>query len=268
MDCCPGKPVIHLKPKPPSKTITLSCLETCCYTLRKTNLVYTFINNLTEPKMLYVTMSAGGGAGGIGRVVRGYFISGGGGGAGSTVRLKPVQLNPQQQLHVKLGRGGIAKSGLNGETSYLRVVQGEMVVYELILAGGRNGHPLSIDIKNPQVVYEHETKGGAGGRSRLHDSLSGQSGQEGVIGIPSQLVALGGQGGNNSFEQGGNGGGNGLGMGGCGGNNPPNVDIIGQDGQFGSGGGGSCPLSNHELEKLSGHGGDGFAMIQFCCESI
>ena len=257
------KTLLQLRPK--AKTISFSCAESCCYTLVQPDIVYTFINNLEETRMAYITMSAGGGAGGVGCISGIYFISGGGGGAGSTVQQKPVLIRPGQQLYIKLGRGGVSKENRNGERSYLRLVELDRVVYELSLEGGKNGHPLLCELDRHVMI--DGTNGGMGGQSRLKECLSGCNGKKGLVGIPSQMVCLGGTGGGNIFEQGGDGGANLVCEGGCGGNNG-GIDIIGADGMYGSGGGGSCPLSNHQIPQLSGNGGNGFASLQICCEII
>ena len=259
------KILLQLRPK--AKTISLSCAESCCYTLMRPDIVYTIINNLENSRIAYITMCAGGGAGGVGCISGIYFISGGGGGAGCTIQHKPVLIKPNQQLHIKLGRGGVASKNRNGEKSYLRLVELDRIVYELSLDGGKNGHPLLCELEKDKQFTIESTTGGLGGQSKLKECLSGCDGKKGLIGIPSQMVSLGGSGGCNVLELGGDGGANVVCEGGYGGNNS-NIDIIGGNGMYGSGGGGSCPLSNHQIPQLSGNGGDGFATVQICCEII
>lgn len=272
------RPLLYIKFKSnlshtPKIPILISNIVSDKLTISNTNAIYTIVNDLDINCMLYITMTSGGGAGGIGKIMGNLFISGSGGGGGSSILNKPLHIAPNQYLCIKLGKGGSAKNNQNGENSYLKLNdENNDILYELVMEGGKNGNPSICDIDSLHINYEQDINGGLGGNnnlscgsgSKINNYLSGQNGCSGQIGIPSQLVAIGGTGGSSHLEKGGNGGGSFLCSGGYGGNSGNTPNIIGQNGRYGSGGGGSVPLSNHNIDKLSGDGGNSIAFIQIC----
>ena len=273
-------PLIKLKTLN-NKIYRLSCLDQCCYTLTNTTYIYSFYNDLDSKKMIYLTGASGGGAGGIGNIKGMYFISGGGGGAGCAISNYPLYLEPSCILTVKIGKGGNAKLMEHGNRTYIQITDIEGVIYKsTILEGGKNGLPSYQMVKSQNtnastsknchvIINDRICLGGLGGKIQLTCANNGNSGDPGILGLPSQNVSTGGCGGNSFFDQGGNGGGNLVAPGGFGGNKGPcKFNILGSNGFWGSGGGGSCPLSNFDRPQLSGNGGDGFVKLDFCCKII
>lgn len=222
-------------------------------------IVYTDTTNIKSYKieenicMILVTMVAGGGAGGIGFIKDMFYYSGGGGGAGSCCIKKPIHVVIGTILNIKVGKGGNLNTNMNGEDSYIEFIHPSGKKTTLVTVGGNNGYS--------SLLMELNVDGGKGGKSDLCGVFDGCDGSNGTISIPSAFSAVGGNGGSSIFYKGGNGGGNYFNNGGLGGDI---INIIGQDGQFGSGGGGSAPKSNIDItQKLSGNGGDGMVIIEW-----
>jgi len=203
-------------------------------------------------EFLYLTMVAGGGAGGIGFVDGIFYYSGGGGGGGSCIINKPISVTKGTILHIKVGSGGDSKSGRHGSDSYVEILYTTHKKEIILTSGGANGHPTK--------DMDHDVSGGCGGHSHLC-MFDGCNGHPGETSIPSHGCSKGGCGGTSIFYKGGNGGGNYFGTGGKGGT----IDrIVGENGKYGSGGGGSCPkLIIDPTERLSGNGGDGVVIIEW-----
>jgi len=225
-----------------------------------TNKVHKIVVN-PAAEFIFITIVAGGGAGGIGFIKNMYYYSGGGGGAGACFIKKPIQVKKNYMLHIKIGKGGDIVSGKNGEDSYVKVIDSHgKCEYKMVVCGGKNGYPsynmVTCDTKNISV------NGGLGGSS-CTPCYSGNDGCPGQISVPSQFASHGGNGGCSHFGDGGDGGGNHFNCGGSGGNYKD--AMCGQDGQYGSGGGGSAPKINTNSNiKKSGNGGDGMAIIEWC----
>ena len=231
--------------------------HTCSHSCGK--VIYTDVNKVHQfvvehdIEFIYLTMAAGGGAGGVGFIDNLYYYSGGGGGAGSCVINKPVKVTCGTIIHIKVGRGSDLRKDLEGEDSYVEIYhphcKGKVIVRT---KGGCNG--------NPNLTYNHDVSGGKGGDGE-YCMLDGCRGEDGHISLPSYTCALGGNGGASLFYKGGRGGGNYFGHGGKGGNLD---DLIGEDGSYGSGGGGSCPKTIIDLNyQVSGNGGDGVIIIEW-----
>lgn len=221
-----------------------------CIMFSDTSKIHTFAIDF-DIDMIFCTMIAGGGAGGLGHIKNHYYYSGGGGGAGACYIKKPIKVRKGNILKIKVGAGGSLNSGQHGEDSWIEI--GEQII---LVKGGENG--------NPTINYEGQVNGGKGGNND-YEICSGRDGNPGQISIPSNISAIGGNGANSIFFNGGQGGGNYFNNGGSGGN----INyIIGIDGSYGSGGGGSCPSSKIDLNnKLSGNGGNGFVLLEWCCSN-
>ena len=249
---------------------------------------YSKISNIIveeDYKTVFVTAIAGGGAGGFGFVDNFYFYSGGGGGAGACCIKKPYPVKKGSIINVKIGKGGSAHNKINGDNTQVTIYYTKDETYECLLNGGENGHPklcdnisqtnittvngqknitMANDQKNITIVNDQpctiQVDGGQGGTNHT-DLLKGESGFSGNIALPSNIRAIGGNGGSTFMYEGGNGGGNYFHQGGASGNINT---IIGSDGLYGSGGGGSAPKSNLNFEeKISGIGGNGIVIMEF-----
>ena len=205
-----------------------------------------------DSSVLFVTMIGGGGAGGVGYIEGIYYYSGGGGGAGACYVKKPIEINKGDTVIVKVGKGGVYND-FHGEDTYIKIVHINKKTTIVIARGGKNGHPYKYGDKM--------TNGGEGGVS-LNKCFSGDNGMNGKITIPSQYAVCGGDGANSHYYNGGYGGGNYFNTGGEGGNSEI---LIGEDGKYGSGGGGSAPkFEIKDDAKISGNGGNGFVLIEWC----
>ena len=244
--------------------------------------------------LIFITIIGAGGAGGMGCVKDMYYYSGGGGGAGSCYIKKPVEVRNGTILNIKVGKGGTIKDNLDGEDSYVEVNNLYTDNAIVVAQGGKNGclsYTNALCCMDGTCENIHIVCGGSGGKNNTCVTcFDGCDGDPGQISVPSQFAANGGNGGTSHFYNGGNGGGNYFNSGGIGGNYlnlnnnviitnpndpvypvnpvyPINVDdiIVGKDGKYGSGGGGSAPRLNIDINaKLSGDGGNGFVMIEWC----
>jgi hypothetical protein len=235
--------------------------------------------------LIFVTIVGGGGAGGIGYCSNNYFYSGGGGGAGACVIKKPVKVEPNLIIYVKVGKGGNAKERKHGENSSIRFCM-KSDDNKIKTKGGKNGYPRL----NDDCSLELKIDGGEGGElcypflsgcdgedgkmiptkschnnyykcyKKCDYNFPGKDGCDGEISFPSGPTSCPGNGGCSLFYDGGCGGTNYFSEGGKSGNhNNP----IGCDGIYGSGGGGSCPKYKLNFcKKLSGNGGDGMVIIE------
>lgn len=216
--------------------------------------------------MIFITMVAGGGAGGIGCVENMYYCAGGGGGGGACIIKKPVSVTPKTIIKITVGRGGNKNINIDGQDTNVEIITPELNSLNLKTGGGANGNP---DYRNTELETntsgrtgpEMNTSGGKGGYTDLVSILRGNDGENGGISIPSQTSAISGNGGSSILNMGGKGGGNYFSSGGTGGSL---INIIGEDGNYGSGGGGSAPRVKINInDKLSGNGGDGMVLIEW-----
>lgn len=235
---------------------------------------YSFKYTRDEPKIILVTAVGGGGAGGIGNVINNYYFSGGGGGAGACVIQRPVKLVKNTIITVRVGKGGNSKYGSKATDSYVKFRFPDCTKILIIAKHGECGKSTYEKICELHELYDHNPKKkitmeilekyichGNGGKNMIDiDVLNGQDGKPGNIAIPSFLCLCGGNGGNSMMYGGGKGGSNFMGPGGSGGTSDM---MTGCDGQYGSGGGGSVPLSlsSHHRDKYSGNGGNGIVII-------
>lgn len=207
------------------------------------------INN--DIKFIYLTMVGGGGAGGVGFVKNIYYYSGGGGGSGACVINKPISVTIGTIITITVGKGSDARYDLKGGDTFIEILYPDLRKEVILVNGGKNGNPL--------IECNQSVKGGEGGSNYLC-IFKGCNGHDGLISLPSYACANGGNGGSSCFYKGGNGGSsyfNSGGNGGC------IVNLLGENGVFGSGGGGSCPKSKINLEcRISGCGGDGIVIIE------
>lgn len=214
---------------------------------------------------IFITIVGGGGAGGIGFINDVYYYSGGGGGAGSCLVKKPIKVKINYKLKICVGKGGTYNS--NSNNTIVKVYnECDKKIETIIAEGGKNGYP-TIDMINEIIHCKKKfnvndiVKGGSGGKSMLCESLDGKNGNDGGFALPCQISSYGGTGGNCMFFKGGNGGNNMLNNGGESGDK---YYINGEDGCYGSGGGGSYPRSIiDQKSKLSGNGGNGFVLIEW-----
>ncbi len=269
-------------------------LEKCSFDINMlmpnpTNICFTDTNKIHQyiiPEkinLIFVTIVGGGGAGGIGYCSNQYFYSGGGGGAGACIIKKPIKVEPNLILYIKVGEGGNSKDRKHGESSYIRFCF-KSNDNRIKAKGGKNGYPQLKD----GCDLDLKVDGGEGGEL-CYPFLSGNNGEDGKmiptknyhnnkcykktdynfpgtdgcdgeISFPSGPTSCPGSGGCSVFYDGGCGGTNYFSDGGKCGNN---YNSIGYDGSYGSGGGGSCPKYKLDFcKKLSGNGGDGIIIIE------
>lgn len=249
---------------------TSSNASTCgqCLMFTDTTKVHKFIVE-EDINIIWVTMVGGGGSGGIGCINGVTYYSGSGGGAGTTIIHKPIKVHKGATLLIKVGKGGTANTNCDGQSSSITIMSngGENIVKtnggeNIVEApGGENGFPKVTNANIEPVTFIESVEPGSGGINILNLSFSGEDGDPGSISLPSQTVSNTGDGGNSSFFVGGNGGQNSFELGGRGGTSE---NLIGGDGQFGSGGGGSCPKNHIDMNsQLSGNGGDGFVKLNW-----
>ena len=220
---------------------------------------------VTDPnaKFAIVNMVGGGGAGGIGYVNNQYYYGGGGGGGAASLVSKPIPVTVNTIITIYIGKGGSQVTGQDGEASYAIFKYPDNKILTFKVNGGMNGHPLLSEIINlstPRSLNTHSrdiqlqdmsVDGGGCGMTTVWAGIQGQPGIDGIITIPSQIPAIGSPGGASAFGEGGLGGMN-------------NYDhIIGQNGTYGSGGGGSAPQLVIDETNVSGNGGDGLVTISF-----
>jgi hypothetical protein len=181
-----------------------------------------------KPDIVFVTMVGAGGAGGLGNVSSG--VGGAGGGGGEAVIRRPISLvGSSGRLMITAGLGGSA----NGSDSTVELETLNDVRSPIVAKGGSSGEPTLVGFGAVSTI------------SRVYDGQDGEVGQ----------ISLGGAGGTSHFAIGGSGGLNyyvkdALGK--------TVLNPRGQDGSFGSGGGGSSPGS-----IAVGQGGHGFVMIEY-----
>jgi len=230
----------------------------------ETNVIHEFI--VPESVcIMFVTMVGGGGAGGIGCYDDQYYYSGGGGGAGACYIKKPIFVTPCTKIYIKVGMGGNINNDCCGQDTYIEYTYCNETI-KLVVCGGKNGN-CDISIINKKLNgISISVNGGSGGQG-IQIILNGNNGEPGQVSPPSNpymsltFNIAAGRGGNSIMNIGGKGGSNYFSSGGLGGNN---VNFIGQDGQFGSGGGGSAPRMNIDCSmKLSGNGGNGLVILEY-----
>lgn len=232
----------------------VNCVPNQCYSshimFHSTDKTHIFPIDSKCIKVVYITAIAGGGAGGCGLIKNMFYYSGGGGGSGASIIKKPLIITNDIVLKITIGKGGVLGK-YNGTNTIIEIIDNCNGSEFIILNGGLNGNPINDD-------ENIDLKGGNGGLSD-YCILIGQNGQDGCMTIPSQPLCNGGNGGCSLLSKGGNGGGNFFNNGGVGGDQ---INFIGLDGKYGSGGGGSCPSIN-KGDKLSGNGGDGIVIIEW-----
>lgn len=220
-------------------------------------------------KQLFISAIGGGGAGGIGCIKDMYYYNGGGGGAASCIINKPIEVMIGTILNISIGRGGCPNECRDGGDTVINITHPDGTTDMIVIKGGTNGHPrlkgnLCANRRAPASTDDFEptlnVDGGSCGESCI-SILKGGVGQNGSISLPSYTSAQTGTGGSSIFA-----------MGGKGGNitplNSKNPDInfshnlLGENGKYGSGGGGSVAKYSLDLSKpLAGLGGDGFVVI-------
>jgi hypothetical protein len=233
---------------------TCSCSDTksCCSKIYKDTTIEHIFIPPKDISIIFITLVGGGGAGGIGHTSGFEYLSGGGGGGGSTILKMPICMKPDIIFKIHIGKGGCSTTGMNGEDTVVEIVCDNEII-KLVANGGMNGFP-SINLGN-------DVSGGKGGINCENDVLSGQDGKPGSISNPSQFPPTGGNGGCSLFYKGGKGGGTFFNGGGNGGND---INMIGENGSYGSGGGGSVPQINIDINvQLSGKGGDGYVIFEW-----
>lgn len=210
-----------------------------------------------------LTAVAGGGAGGIGFIKAITFINGAGGSAGEHME-KLLHIDAGTIMEIKLGKGGDAKLERQGEPTSVKIKKlGK--IEDFACPGGRNGHPyLSEIVQVNQLTVPIDAD------QNLHNLIEPgkldnlqeptQNGQPGSFSLPSFPNLPGGGGCSSQTGTGGS------------------PIVTGNErgcGDKGSGGGGSI-ANDIDLckEKLSGCGGDGYAIVEIleqysvCLEDI
>lgn len=197
---------------------------------------------------IFVTLIGAGGAGGLGYISNNYYYSGGGGGSGAYARRIPVEVHDGYVVFIVVGKGGNLSERRDGDETYVQVLdRNGNPIRKISASGAGNGHPHTLD----DTLVD-------GGNAAMDNGAyfrDGLPGNNGHVSLPSQANIVGGNGADSGYAKGGIGGGT---------QTNDEIQFIGGDGSFGSGGGGSSPKPNIDLnEKLSGNGGDGFVMIEF-----
>jgi hypothetical protein len=208
-----------------------------------------YIDHDKQYSYAFITMTGGGGAGGVGFIDGLFYYSGGGGGGAASIINKPVKIYQGCVFKIKVGAGGSQSHNRHGSSSCITVIYPDCTRIKITAMGGCNACPT--------LAHETVTCGGCGGISDLTEINNGNDGAPGVLSIPSQMCACGADGGSSSLYEGGAGGGSYFMIGGRAGNQK---SLIGCDGKYGSGGGGSAPRMVFN-KKLSGNGGDGIIII-------
>lgn len=255
--------------------VSMSSQESC---VGQTNRIYldnckkvTKIKICIDIRVIFVSMAGGGGAGGIGCVRGNKYISGGGGGSGMCCIKKPINVKKGYTLKVKVGSGGSSMKNINGRDTYIKVYGKckHKYIGTITACGGQNGNPtinhiyssdMDVPFNGGKTMTCNEDSNQVDDTNTINLSNDGQDGQ---LTFPSQTALCAGDGGNNVFFEGGAGGSNIFNSGGTRGIYEEDK-YNGEDGNFGSGGGGSCPrLGLEDKEKLSGSGGNGFVLIEW-----
>jgi hypothetical protein len=221
---------------------------------------YTMYIRFKQNLTISYTIVGGGGAGGIGFAIKHYYIYGGGGAAGDGVTgIRNVCEN--EIWKIIIGKGGDSKCGTNGKPTILEN-NGSKYCDKLKISvnGGKNGSPSSDVIHIVTSMGDEElceyfesynaNKLVCGGENSLDDILNEQtkSGNSGGVGTIS-VTSSPGDGGYTSLT--------GFhGKSGC------TNNLIGCDGKFGSGGGGSSSVNfSSDSTKYSANGGNGYLLI-------
>ncbi len=204
-----------------------------------------------EGSMIFVTLVGGGGSGSVGSTSMSGMLSGAGGGAGETIHRRIISLaGCTGKLMITAGGGGNESSPNGGDSSIEPEMEDNSRV-KITAKGGASGH---------------NQFGGAGALSSIYPVSSvfdGQNGKDGVLqSSPGQSTVEGGAGGNSYFAQGGRGGYSYF--------IKDSFDRTilspkGEDGTYGSGGGGSIPgISKDFVSK----GGDGMVIIEYTLSEL
>lgn len=199
-----------------------------------------------------VIMVGGGGAGGIGFDRFGYYICGSGGDAGcyQTFVCKPCAGNVWK---IVIGKGGIAKPAIEPTSTYLTIDDKS----EYAASAGANGLPTISQVKQCMSATSIDEVDFAGLlKRRLNVDVanginccgSTGNGQPGSISGPSAKCQPG-CGGFHLYT-------------GLYGRAADKCNLVGYNGSYGSGGGGSYCRDLNGEEQLSGNGGNGYILIK------
>lgn len=224
----------------PTKTVTF---VKKCILGPKSTVLELDVENI-DNNLIFVTLVGGGGAGGAGYDDSEDLCSGGGGGAGETIYQRIMSLeNSTGKIIITAGSGG-SETSANGEDSSVEVETSEARRI-ITVSGGYGGTKI---------------QGGKGAVSKQRDIYDGNCGKPGQVQNKADSTKppiQGGNGGSSYFAEGGNGGYTYF-----------TKDVVGrsaanpkgQDGSFGSGGGGSVPGIS---SVLVGKGGAGMVIIEY-----
>ena len=186
-------------------------------------------------KQLFISMVAGGGAGGVGDSIDGLYYSGGGGGAGGGHLKVPVKIDGDNvvKLVCKIGKGGSYNS-VNGTDTVVDIYVNDSLFTTLSTTGGKGGGNGT------------SNSGGKGGDG-YNNTYNGGVGGKGTVNLSSH-VPCGGEGGSSLFYTGGRG-----------------WTYLIQDktrcnGKWGSGGGGLIPGVSSDQVPV---GGEGFVLVEY-----
>lgn len=191
-------------------------------------------------KQLFISMVAGGGAGGYGEAKSGLFYSGGGGGAGSGHVKIPfnIENNTIIKIVYKIGRGGNYNNP-DGTDTILDIYANNEIYKNIVVRGGKSGgngvNNLGGKNGDDDNIY-----------TILYDFYNKSSGEKGSI--TSFNIHSGGNGGSSLFYIGGRGITHTL------------QNTIQRNGKWGSGGGGLIPGM---LPAQISNGGDGFIFVEY-----
>jgi len=175
---------------------------------------------------MYLSFAGGGGGGSVSKLQLGIFYAGNGGGsAGSACNLPYVCKSPESIFEIYVGKGGqvygCENSNSNGEDTWIRCESENM---RFVAPGGKGA-----TFDNPG--------------QEVRSYIDGKSGYPGNRAMPSMSLPTGGDGAYSSFGKGGDGG--------------KSITPDGENGTYGSGGGGATVGGN------AGKGGDGLLIILF-----
>lgn len=195
-----------------------------------------------KDQFMFVSLTAGGGAGGVGYINDFYYVGGGGGGAGGAILKRPYKLKKGTIVEMIVGNGGSWDTFPDGEESRVVIKYPDGEVIELSVPPGLHGYPegsLARSLARSPTPPSINVDGGKGGCGTCNNYvISGNDGIPGMISMPSLPPAIGSPGGGNIFADGG---------------------IRNKNGIYGSGGGGSDPQIGI---NSSGNGGSGIVIIE------
>ena len=136
------------------------------------------------------------------------------------------------------------------KASLIEITRPDKTKETIIIGAGQGGNPQNCS---------NNIEGGQGGQTD-NCILGGCDGAPGTISLPSYICSSGGNGGASLFHKGGVGGSSLFYSGGLGGDEH---NLLGGNGRWGSGGGGSLKFIKNDSEQRSGNGGNALVRIDW-----